>query len=210
MFEIICEACGNNYSYKKIQNNEGNCPGCSGTLWTINMVIPVNVQGTETVNVLGSLLGLSMLAVSGVGFTVKDKALSKFREEHVPAHIMKQICPPNENWKEALYRFMMDRNAKSIRRDIERRGGQRCKRCNMVFIPKAENPWYEAGYCSHTCHALSDPVGVQKISSSEASISSNLMVAKCPNGHEFTVPRMFAGVIRLCPECQERVLIPSQ
>ncbi len=111
-----------------------------------------------------------------------------------------------------------------LHRQQMERNGQECEKCGMLFVRNDSKPWTMVGTCSKVCCAakfgVSDYALVEdEVAEQSRRISpemkkrqrSNLVIhVECPAcQHHFDLPKMYGGVYRKCPACQEKVLVPT-
>ena len=225
---IRCQSCDSQFTPRQLAKAEAQCHVCRDPKWHIRAEFDI-VEESDSGNVGMNLLGIGLLAATGSGFTVtggsKEKSVGKSLADvyDITGEELRPLCKPIKLAYDQIAVFVIEKEKAIQRERMHERGASHCKMCNILFVPSEDKPWTLAGTCSKSCcaaqHGSSSYVDVEeKISQETKKVSGKLknfkkesrrIETKCICGHEFSVPKMYEGTMRKCPQCETKTLIPN-
>lgn len=171
--------------------------------------------GTDTPTFLVSLVAPLFVLVAPLFWILAPVALF-FARHNAKGPAKNDIGRDDVPADDVLY--LVERNAQVINRvveylrirtreDLAQRGAERCKHCDALFVPVADKPWTLAGYCSRPCGLEQGEASIVFRSDEAPNARPTNIATRCSRGHVFEVLPSFAGCVRPCPTCGEKVRI---
>jgi DNA-directed RNA polymerase subunit RPC12/RpoP len=239
---IRCQNCKQDFKPTQITKIRGICTACNEpTLWQIRAEY-AKVHGSNegspadlSLKSAGlNIIGLTLLASTGVGFTYGIPGHGKSGPEDrsggkslvdifdITTQQLLDLCFPPEAVMASFAAFIHKTEIENQRKRMAERGAVHCRNCNILFVPSADKPWTLVSTCSKTCcvahYQVDEYSQIEKQvqeSSAEAAqylvqkkVNSAYIRLRCKCGNELKFPQMYKGTYRKCSNCGERVLVP--
>lgn len=226
---IRCEQCQRKMTPRSISKCAARCPCGNGT-WNLSVEYFDRVPSTAR-TILLNAAGFLALFGAGTGIFGKATSIRKVNSlnfHDVPAHEMDALCSTPSQFKKKLVEFLERKRQETFQQhkeEMHERGAMHCKTCEGFFVPSASKPWTMLKFCSKTCCALSyghtdysrvehevnRATSQHKPELEQVHVDLQLISARCSScGHRWELPRMYGGLVRKCPQCQHKVMIPSR
>lgn len=232
-FAVDCESCKKPHSTKAIQRTRGVCPTCGHDQWHLYVDFGLVMdEGTALVKTaVVNVVGLSLLAATGLGFTAKVSKQTKTQKSTLDFHFLPpseilEICDPSVKPLVQVGAFVARKQHQQFlkhKSEMEERGGSHCDVCDVLFVPMADKPWTMVGTCSKSCCAakfnaqdysrienevIAATQGTAAVVAEQAK-SESLVTVQCPCGYRFQLKKMYCGLRRKCPSCDQKVFVPE-
>jgi len=178
----------------------GLCHHCGAGSWQLTVIYPSQPADRELAILMGSPL-------SGGPNIVATTDELQLQLDSVSASLVAALAENESRRLEQVGRLVRA----IVKQSLEDAGAQICNRCESYYLPTSTWPWTRKGYCSKTCQVEIEgtPLFDQHVISTQ-SASQNKIRLQCGCGYWFEVPVSYRGMRRPCPQCQQRVEVPTR
>ncbi len=227
---IRCESCKRESTLSAIHRNQGACPDCQNPTWHIQVVYLARLPDGDATSLTLKALGIGLVNSSGesIGSPLpgEKRPVNGFDIHDVPASVMADLASPDVDPDIKLTAFVLWKNNEQFqqhRKAMEERGGE-CDQCGMLYVTNEQKPWTLLGTCSKVCcanklgavdYALVEEDVLDRTQGQISELRKHrrdhqAIVVTCGEcGHRFELPKIYAGVQRKCPECDNKVKVPE-
>jgi len=180
--------------------SNGLCRHCGGGSWELTIIYPSQTADWELAILMGS-------PVANGPKVVATPDEFQLQIESISASLVAALAEDATRRLEHVGRLVRA----LMKQSLEDAGAKTCDRCEGYFLPTAAWPWTGKGYCSRTCQEESEGASLidQSVISTQAA-SQNKIRLQCGCGYWFDVPVSYRGMQRPCPQCKQRMEVPSQ
>jgi hypothetical protein len=198
---FACESCGWRPWAWQIRRHLGACRKCQAKSWSIT----ASYTDVDTPRVSP----LSVLALSGLGWIYLYSSLKRLTNHvtvtNVGAEVILELVDTDRLIRRRVSEYLRIRE----RQKLEERGAIVCPACEVLFVPAANKPWNQQGYCSKACAADHATVCFTPVADEQSADRHRVTVlVVCPSGHESEHLASFSGCFRPCPVCGTKCKVP--
>ncbi len=226
---IRCETCKKVCSLNTIHKHRGICPACQNSTWHLQAIYLSRQNDGDATSLTLKALGFGLMDNDGVSIgspiPSEKRPVNGFDVHDVPAEVMVDIADPEVSPQvklTAYVRLQQNEQFQRHRRSMEKHGLE-CEQCGVLFVVSDQKPWTLLGTCSKVCCA--NKLGAVDYALVEEQVQEDcrdrlpeyrkirldqraITVTCSACGHQFELPRIYAGVNRKCPGCSQKVLVP--